>query len=659
MNTVPTNQQTPRLAAGNLNGDNLTDLVVEYTAKSGTVTPYFATGGGAFRKGASHSAGTSPTAVAIGKFNNDGFGDIAVATQTGVQILLGDSAGTFTTGSFIAYPYPSPQSIGFGSFFGTGLVLADFDKDGKLDLAVTTNLFVDVYWGTGTGSFSGVNSYAVQASPVSMLVADVNGDGYPDLAVPDNGEKLNVLVNRANRKFAGAINTASPLALGIVTADLNHDGKQDVAVSNFVQCSAPCNGKVSVLYGSGSGSLAAPKTYTIGMHGGAIAAGDVNGDGVLDLVVTNTYAGDNADTSVLLGIKGGGFQAARNYTLGALSNNAYLVDMNKDGKLDLVETGGVALGNGDGTFGPLKPYPQSVPFEQNTYARFTAYIGVGDFNGDGIHDVAAAFFANNAWEVWALIGDGKGGFTGHQLQDVNSQISTVVGLTVGKLIVGGPDDIVLANNTVDQFASIVNGQPVIFIGKGTGAFQEAALQPPLTDGAFEGTVKIADFNHDGIPDIGMSSGDQFVVDLGQGKGTFVAGPSFPVAPAFQTDNIAVADLNGDGWPDVLFPDVNGIERLINVPVPTVSPARLSYTANGTKTVTVRNTLSTTQSVTAALADPAMSAFKITAKTCNGALAPGATCTISVGLIGRAAASNDTLYVSAAGSVISQGALHGN
>ena len=130
---------------------------------------------------------------------------------------------------------------------------------------------------------------------------------------------------------------------------------------NTPTCTAPCDGTVTVFPGSGAAYFSAGKKYTIGMHGAAIAAADINGDGIIDLVVTNATAGDNADTSVLLGTTGGGFQAAKNYTLGSLSSVAYLVDMNRDGKLDLVEAGGVALGKGDGTFGHLS-FPIRMEF---------------------------------------------------------------------------------------------------------------------------------------------------------------------------------------------------------------------------------------------------------------------------------------------------------
>jgi len=104
-----------------------------------------------------------------------------------------------------------------------------------------------------------------------------------------------------------------------------------VAVVQAPSCPAPCSGSVSVFPGSGSTYFNAAARYSIGMHGAAIAAGDVNHDGFLDLVVTNTTAGDNSDVAVLLGTASRGFQAARNYTLGSLSQDVFPADVNKDG----------------------------------------------------------------------------------------------------------------------------------------------------------------------------------------------------------------------------------------------------------------------------------------------------------------------------------------
>ena len=156
-------------------------------------------------------------------------------------------------------------------------------------------------------------SYSVPAYPLALLAADLTGTGRNDLVSAAQDASMTVLTNLGNRRFRGAPTTRSPYATGIVAFDFNQDGKQDVAVVNTPPAKAPCSGSVTVFPGSGNTWFNGGKRYAIGMHGAAIAAGDLNGDGIPDLVVTNATAGDNADVSVLLGVAGGGFAAARNY----------------------------------------------------------------------------------------------------------------------------------------------------------------------------------------------------------------------------------------------------------------------------------------------------------------------------------------------------------
>ena len=192
-----------------------------------------------------------------------------------------------------------------------------------------------VYLGDGQGHFAAPTEYSIPTSPTTLIAGDVNGTGRVDLAVPYASQAgLILLRNIGNGAFFSARTTVATNAQGMVSADFNHDGKPDVAVVNAPSCAAPCNGTVSVFPGSGSTYFNPPARYSIGMHGAAIAVGDVNHDGFLDLVVTNATAGDNSDVAVLLGTASGGFQAARNYKLGALSQDVFLVDVNKDGKLD-------------------------------------------------------------------------------------------------------------------------------------------------------------------------------------------------------------------------------------------------------------------------------------------------------------------------------------
>ncbi|WP_348262360.1 VCBS repeat-containing protein [Telmatobacter sp. DSM 110680] len=654
------------LVAGKLDANNETDLaVIHRGSNSAKVATYYATGGGSFITGTSFTVNGAIDAGVIGEFTTSGSADVALTTSKGIQVFLGSSSGSFTAAPVTGYP-PTITNP-------TSLVVADFDKDGKMDLAALGGAQVLVFWGAGNGTFSS-NSALSQSNSSSLIASDINGDGLADLAASDVSGVIHIFSNLGARNFRSAPATSNANAAGIVTADFNKDGKKDVAVVNTPTCSAPCNGSVTVVPGTGATYFAAGKKYNIGMHGAAIAAGDLNGDGFLDLVVTDATAGDNADTSVLMGTSGGGFASAKNYTLGSLSNVAYLVDMNGDGKLDLVEAGGVALGKGDGTFGPLIPFPDGIGFVSST-SGFNLYLGVGHFNAGSTPDVAVAYNTpQNGWEVFAMIGDGTGHFTATQLGGTDGVLQTVQGLTVGKLRTGGPDDIVVANSAAEccgaDGGAVFFGEPVIFFGDGTGSFSDAASTSPQTDGAGVGGVVIADFNHDGLPDIGMVSADQFGVALGIDGFNFstpqvfssTSGPLLGSSPGPQNQgNLVVADFNGDGWPDVVTSNVYGITRLYDVPVPMVSPGSLTWDAGGSQKITIKNTVSSSQAIQIALAGVSMKSFAITSNTCGSTLAAGASCSVTIeyipGQAGTPSASN-TLWVRSNGAFIVQVQLSG-
>ena len=182
--------------------------------------------------------------------------------------------------------------------------------------------------------------------------------------------------------------------------------------------------------------------------------------------------------------------------MGSLSNDAILIDVNKDARLDLVEDGGVALGNGNGTFGALKPFPGGLAFGKPQPTAFAMHLAVGDLNGDGISDVAASWVPPGmspfGSEVFVLLGDGKGDFTANQLDDTNLLVQEVSGIAIGTLVKGGHPSIVLANNTVNPSGG-ENVDAVIFTGDGKGNFQESAATAADLDTGSSGAVAILDF----------------------------------------------------------------------------------------------------------------------------------------------------------------------
>lgn len=244
---------------------------------------------------------------------------------------------------------------------------------------------------------------------VGFAAGDLNGDGNQDLVVVNMaGKSVTVLLGKGNGTFSAAVNyPVSDQGTAVALADLNGDGKLDVAVSVLgARLSA---GNASVLLGNGDGTLQAARSFPVGYNPVAVVAGDLNNDGHPDLVVIN--AGD-VDLSVLLGNGDGTFQKARSLAAGPAPMSLALADLNHDGRLDLLvgnynaevpgRTGvAVELGNGDGTFQKLVRYDS---------ADAALSIAVGDFNRDGKLDVAVADFT--AKSAHLLLGNGDGTLQG-------------------------------------------------------------------------------------------------------------------------------------------------------------------------------------------------------------------------------------------------------
>lgn len=558
------------MAVGDINGDTLPDVAL---LTSEGLTLYMSTHGGALTRGMTYNVGSSGLLPIIADVNHDGFGDVVLSTATGIKFMLGSSSGQLTSGT----------SLAIGPFIA--LVLADFNNDGAMDVAVAGSSaslspasFVSVYLGNTSGGFSAPTVYGIGNGPVSLIAGDFYGTGRIDLMAFDAGDAdLSLLQNIGGGRFQAAAVTHSSNATGLVAGDFNRDGKLDVAAVNTPNCKSPCKGTVTVFPGTGSNYFSAGTTYPIGMHGAAIAAGDLNHDGILDLVVVNSTAGDAADTSVLLGNANGTFQPARNYTLGSLSNEVVLIDMNKDGNLDLVTAGGVALGKGDGTFAARKPFP-GFSFDPSLH------FAVADVNGDGKLDVVlvdtGAGGCGNEFQV--LLGDGKGGFTtGENIFNDGGQ--PVMSIALARLRAGAAYDIIYS------FAGGCNGQVggetfsgvagYIGDGHGTGTFTKtftAMTGELFSDVILSGPVVVADFNGDGKVDVGVGTADHFAVALGNGDETFQPQQLFTVdnypQQSFNPNTgvttevqsgIVVGDFLKDGKIDVALTSGLGVARLYN------------------------------------------------------------------------------------------------
>jgi hypothetical protein len=331
-----------------------------------------------------YDVGKNPWQVVSADLTGNGIQDLVVAQQNGVagyrgiDILMGNGNGTFQPAVNISTPG-----------FVDSVAVADVNGDGIPDI-VTGNWSggtVSVLLGNGNGTFQAPVNYTIAASAVvtSIAVADVNGDGKPDIiACNSNGSNstVNVLLGNGNGTFQAPVSYASggyggDGAPGMVVADVNGDGKPDIVMANSSSNTA------SVLFNQGNGTFGSPTNLAAGSGGFSVAVADLNGDGIPDIVSENSTGNS---VNVMLGTGNGTFAAPQSYSTGAGTDplSIALADMNGDGKPDIITADNgtnqvsVLLNNGNGTFA----VPQTFAAGTNPRA-----LAVADFNGDGKPDI--------------------------------------------------------------------------------------------------------------------------------------------------------------------------------------------------------------------------------------------------------------------------------
>jgi hypothetical protein len=334
---------------------------------------------------------------------------------------------------------------------------------------------------------------------------DFNGDGIVDFAVATSGT-LFVYLGKGDGTFRRPIQTtlSSNLMRSISVADVNNDGKLDLLVTNGVNGS---NCEVDILLGDGTGRF--NLSQTIGFGSGdfpvATAAGDLNGDGKLDFILTD-FGDYNSVIIVYLGNGDGTF--TQGSVLGDLGSGSFpvLADFNGDGNLDIATAIGTAvaiyLGKGDGTFVDGAVYSTK---------NFAGAVAAADVNGDGKLDLITD-------GVDVLLGNGDGTFSqGASIPvSTNGDVPVVVGdfNSDGKLDVGVVP--VFCQQTCQE------NEVTVLLGDGTGNFQ-SPLQFAISTSGFVAGFSAADFNNDGRLDFvvgGGTSGAEVLL-----RGTAIVSPT--------------------------------------------------------------------------------------------------------------------------------------
>jgi hypothetical protein len=422
--------------------------------------------------------------------------------------------------------------------------------------------------------------------------------------VDSYGNYVTILLGNGDGTFSPRKDLLSDSQSGVssgVAGDFNGDGVPDLVVSDL--------SGLAVLLGKGNGSFQPPVVVSLppSLNFYLVAAGDFNRDGHLDLIVNGTtFLPGKGDGTFGTPVVVNSDSNIRSFAVG---------DFNNDGYLDLVDVGNefvetqpmqVLLGNGDGTFQAAQRFWTSPQYPDKIVAA--------DFNHDGNLDVALTLNPNG---VAILLGTGSGSFAPPVIYATDDLPG---GLAAADWNHDGIVDLVATANMID-----------VFVGKGDGTFL-TRVDYPIS--VFPSQPGAGDFNHDGKLDLAVSAyanGPGFLAILfGNGDGTFQT-------PLLFTDNaptgapLVITDLNGDGIDDALVAAEGG-SLFLSAPMAVVSPSLLAFgtvatgTTAGSMAITVTNTGNSPLTVTgAATAEP----FSITGPVCQSALVRLANCEIPV------------------------------
>lgn len=503
------------VAAADLRKNGTLDLVVAEFDTS-TIGVLLGNGDGTFGFEQAYALPQPPAALVVDDFNHDGHLDVAAVMDT-----LDSFSSTYP-------PY---------------LALLSGDGTGNFAAPVITY---------NAGYYS---------SAVNLSSGDVNGDGLPDVLITGPGnENSEVFLNNGDGTFKAAQtileNGLATIILDGRLADVNGDGCKDAVIADAV-------GGAWVSLGDCSGNFRTPRAFPLGDSPAAVQVVDINGDGIPDLVTTSTplLGGFNISSTgntldVAFGDGKGSFGTSRTYQGPGESLSFAVADFNGDGKPEVVtvnnDTASATLyvNDGEGAFG----FPQGLySGASNKGLPLSPEIGASfaDLNGDGKTDVFFVGFSSNP-DFYALsfLNDGTGKFSPALASDSGIQSQSIGDYKLGDFRHTGHMDLVAIGLDAQYSGS---SQYILFMpGNGDGTFGSGTL---VTANGADGLMATADFNGDGKLDlIAVNGGFNHTLTpfLGNGDGTFRAGSPVSFSDSNgEIGRVFTGDFNHDGKMDVL------------------------------------------------------------------------------------------------------------
>ena len=391
-------------------------------------------GTGSVATGTSIGSGTS-VSEATADLNGDGNLDLVIGKNNQIDVFLGTGNGSFAS---------SAIALDTGNADGN-IALGDFNNDGKVDIAATRlGGGFTIITNNGDGTFQTPQAYVTSVLTVAALnVADFNQDGQADLLVSGSSQQL--FLGSGTGTLQGGVNFSSGITnvFDAKVGDVNGDGITDIVLGggNFGSSS------LAILLGSGSGTFGAATVLGAFGLGGirSIAIGDVNNDGAIDIV---SGAASNGVLGIYTGNGAGGFSAGTSYTAPSLSSvgGISLADMNGDGNQDILVNGSTGGSSqlhvyaGDGRGNATLTY-------SSTGAAGTGRLVTGDFNNDGVMDAIGV--TSGASEAVVTLGNTRYG--------------------VGPLV---PFDLLTRASSLQALSILSRAQDALSIQRGViGAFQ--------------------------------------------------------------------------------------------------------------------------------------------------------------------------------------------
>ncbi len=551
------------------------------------------------------TSGATPFGVAIGDFDGDGKSDIVTANYNSNTVSV--YRNTSTTGAMTVSSFATKVDFATSSA-PYAVAIADVNGDGKPDIIASNASAgsVSVLQNTAssgainTSSFAAKVDFTTGASPYSIAMVDIDGDGKPEIVTANyTANSVSVLRNTcgatvSSTSFAAKVDfVAGALPISIAAADFDGDNKPDLAVANYNSNSVSVFRNTAVVGMINSSSLATKVDFTTGTNPFALAVGDLDGDGKQDIAVSNygLYTLSLIRNTATSGtIASGSFATKVDFTTSAGPDGLAIADMNGDGKVDIVvsnlSAGSVSVFRNTTTSGAFTS-GSLAPRSDFATASTPEYVALGDLDGDSKPDIVVSNNASNSLSVirnsplvlpptvtsvspnpanpgTSVTIEGTNFNTtpannivyfGATKATVTAATATSMNVTVP---VGATHMPVSVNNTATSLTAFAQSQ---FLPKwdNSGYFSDAIRMSAKVDfatGTNPYTVGVADLNGDGKPDLVVANGVSHTISIFNNTSSIasISASSLATKVDFPTGSqpidVAIGDIDGDGKPDI-------------------------------------------------------------------------------------------------------------